>query len=143
MRQFNRRNTGRRGFTLIELLIVIAIILILIAIALPNFLEAQIRAKVVNAKANLRTIQTALEAYATDYQYDFVHPNPSRSRDRYGPYPPQRVRRPQQPDMECFLHYQPGCLNILSTPVPYLKEISAVTDPFQDQYETRGGARLC
>lgn len=43
-----RRN--RPGFTLIELLIVIAIILILIAIALPNFLEAQIRAKVTKAK---------------------------------------------------------------------------------------------
>ncbi|MBK7496274.1 MAG: prepilin-type N-terminal cleavage/methylation domain-containing protein [Candidatus Omnitrophica bacterium] len=34
-----------RGFTLIELLIVIAIILILIGIALPNFLEAQVRAR--------------------------------------------------------------------------------------------------
>ncbi|MBW7937580.1 MAG: prepilin-type N-terminal cleavage/methylation domain-containing protein, partial [Candidatus Omnitrophica bacterium] len=37
----------KAGFTLIELLIVIAIILILISIALPNFLEAQMRAKVV------------------------------------------------------------------------------------------------
>ncbi len=41
-----KRMRARTGFTLIELLIVIAIILILIAIALPNFMEAQMRAKV-------------------------------------------------------------------------------------------------
>ena len=45
-----------RGFTLIELLIVIAIILILIAIALPNFLEAQMRAKVTKANSEIRTL---------------------------------------------------------------------------------------
>jgi prepilin-type N-terminal cleavage/methylation domain-containing protein len=55
-----------KGFTLIELLIVIAIILILIAIALPNFLEAQIRAKVANSNAELRTIETAMASYFTD-----------------------------------------------------------------------------
>lgn len=56
-----------RGFTLIELLIVIAIILILIAIALPNFLEAQIRAKVTRAKGDMRTIGTAMESYFLDF----------------------------------------------------------------------------
>lgn len=54
------------GFTLIELLIVIAIILILIAIALPNFLEAQVRAKVTNANAELRTLETAMASYFTE-----------------------------------------------------------------------------
>ncbi len=56
----------RKGFTLIELLIVIAIILILIAIALPNFLEAQIRAKVARAKGDVRSIGMAQEAYFQD-----------------------------------------------------------------------------
>ncbi len=55
-----------RAFTLIELLIVVAIIAILAAIAVPNFLEAQTRSKVSRAKADLRTIRTALEAYAVD-----------------------------------------------------------------------------
>src|SRR3990172_6049759 len=63
---------SRKGFTLIELLIVIAIILILIAIALPNFLEAQIRARVTKAKGELRSLATALFSYQLDWK---LYPN--------------------------------------------------------------------
>lgn len=55
-----------RAFTLIELLIVVAIIAILAAIAVPNFLEAQTRAKVSRAKADLRTLALAIEMYTVD-----------------------------------------------------------------------------
>jgi len=60
------RVVPRRAFTLIELLIVVAIIAILAAIAVPNFLEAQTRAKVAAAQSNMRTISTGLESYHVD-----------------------------------------------------------------------------
>ncbi len=56
-----------RGFTLIELLVVVSVILILIAIALPNFLSAQHRARIVQDKGNLRVIGQALLQYKLDY----------------------------------------------------------------------------
>lgn len=58
--------SAKRAFTLIELLIVVAIIAILAAIAVPNFLEAQTRSKVSRVKSDMRSMVTALEAYYVD-----------------------------------------------------------------------------
>lgn len=66
----------RKGFTLIELLIVVAIIAILAAIAIPNFLAAQTRSKVSRARAEMQTLATALESYYIDNN---VYPAPDRS----------------------------------------------------------------
>ena len=61
-----RRN---RAFTLIELLIVIAIILILVAIGLPNFTRARVRAQVTDVMSGMRSLSTALEAYHSQYDH--------------------------------------------------------------------------
>ena len=97
------RTRDTSGFTLIELLIVVAIIAILAAIAVPNFLEAQTRSKVSRIKADMRSIAAALEAYAVDSNT----------------YPPEgdawdiNVTR----------------LDVLTTPIAYMSSID-VTDPF-------------
>lgn len=60
------RITARKAFTLIELLIVVAIIGILAAIAVPNFLNARMRAKIARSESSLRTIDFAFTAYLLD-----------------------------------------------------------------------------
>ena len=56
---------NRKGFTLVEIMIVVAIIALLAAIAIPNLLSARMTANTAAAKANVRSLSTACETYST------------------------------------------------------------------------------
>src|SRR5579872_996603 len=58
------------GFSLIELLIVVAIILIIASIAIPNLLRAKMAANEASAVASLRTLNTTIVEYSTTYGTD-------------------------------------------------------------------------
>lgn len=103
----------KRAFTLIELLIVIGIIAILALIAIPNFLQAQIRAKISRILADERTIATAIESYFTDYS---AYPYYCNALDG----------NLNQADQYGESSYLP---NSLTTPIAYMTAI--LTPPFQ------------
>jgi prepilin-type N-terminal cleavage/methylation domain-containing protein len=115
-----RRAAPSGGFTLIELLIVVAIIAILAAIAVPNFLEATVRAKVARGRSDLRSCAVALEAYYTDNN---AYPNMRESGFAGGPSPIQ--------GSELKWWYVP---NALSTPIAYLNN-AAMHCPFGGNWD--------
>jgi type IV pilus assembly protein PilA len=66
-----RRQLSSKGFSLIELLIVVAVILIVAAIAIPNYIQSKMRANEAAAVQNLRNISTAELLYSSTYGIDF------------------------------------------------------------------------
>jgi len=85
MERHPARHRPAGAFTLIELLIVVAIIAILAAIAVPNFLEAQVRSKVSRARTDMRTMATAIEAYRVDTnRYPYTIHDFNADLDGYG-----------------------------------------------------------
>lgn len=94
-----------KGFTLIELLIVVAIIGILAAIAVPNFLNAQVRAKIANAQAGQKTFADAQMIYRLDHGAFIPH-----------------------------IGHPPWQNKYLTTPIAYISSTSALKDPFQNEH---------
>jgi type IV pilus assembly protein PilA len=83
--QVKKLHTRRGGFTLIELMIVVAIIGILAAIAIPNFLRFQLKAKSSEGKTNLAAIRTAEESYFAEYG-NYISALPSPPTASMAPY---------------------------------------------------------
>lgn len=106
-----------KGFTLIELLIVVAIIAILAAIAVPNFLEAQTRAKATRMKGDLRTMAIAVESYFSDNNA----------------YPPHRTTSGEVP--------YPDRFTFLTTPIAYLPAIPTRDVFYRDDINGPGGSK--
>ena len=107
--------SNRKGFTLIELLIVVAIIGILAAIAIPNFLQAQVRAKVARNKSEMAAVSTALEAYHVDN----------------GKYPPMSDLN----DLDWkYAGFHSRLSSHLTSPIPYIAKLPL--DPFVDHDNT-------
>lgn len=75
LEMLRKRREDEEGFTLIELMVVILIIAILIAIAIPTFLGAQKRAKDRGAQSDLRNALSAAKTIATDYEGAFCVDN--------------------------------------------------------------------
>ncbi len=99
-----------KAFTLIELLIVVAIIGILAAIAVPNFLNAQVRAKIARVDSDLRTLAVAMDSYRIDR----------------GAYPPDWIGAGGGSVQEKgFIR----AMYNLTTPVAYLSSVD-LSDPF-------------
>jgi len=113
-----RKSDRAGGFTLIELLIVVAIIAILAAIAVPNFLLAQTRAKTSRAKADMRTVATALESYRVDNNRYPLAYNPSFPCQNYPAAPGCNVNSTSGLINPRLLRLLP-----LTTPISYITSI--------------------
>jgi type II secretion system protein G len=109
----------RTGFTLIELLIVVAIIGILAAIAVPNFLNANTRAKISRVQADARSLGTALESYRLDTNE----------------YPPD-ARSGVYVHFSFLWEDHPSCGKHLTTPIAYMSSIPF--DPFNSKFKWEG-----
>ncbi|MBX7246268.1 MAG: type II secretion system GspH family protein [Candidatus Sumerlaeaceae bacterium] len=113
--------SGKGAFTLIELLIVVAIISILAAIAVPNFLEAQTKAKVSRVRADQRSLATAIESYAVDNnKYPVRHDKWELGDNAPGAFAyPRFDEKIYDPDFATA----PVGMHVITTPISYITSL--------------------
>lgn len=102
-----------QGFSLVELIIVVLVISILAAIAIPNFKNAQVRAEVVRTYANFRAISYSMFHYQID-QGDLIPYNPIRGRSFF----------------------------YLTSPILYISDEDILIDPFAKEVTSQEGYQV-
>ncbi len=122
-----------KGFTLIELLIVVAIIGILAAIAVPNFLNAQIRAKVARTMADIKMIKQQVDIFHMDTNMWLIDGNDCNGTPECCFEGPFIGKHPDQSNISAKKganHFNGHIYLPLTTPIAYISSIP--TDPFAD-----------
>lgn len=102
------RTTNRRAYSLVELMVVVAIISLLVAVGVPNLLEAETRSRLARTKADMHTIATALALYSADHS---------------GHYPPAPADPAVTPQWQGSQHFFDNAGFGLTTPVAYMAGI--------------------